>query len=108
MLSPRTFVSLLLLSSADAFTAPASKAVAPAGKLSARSPAIAMRGWQDPYKDAGIKVDKSLKVKGTSFDDEMNAINDNNNKLLAGGLFAMIAVIAVLVGTTTLQAGVLD
>ena len=101
----RLFVAAILLSGADAFspTARGFKQVV----VGARSPTINMRGWDDPYaQGAGFKTEK-LAAKKSSFDDEMDAINNKNNQVLGIALVAMIAVVAVLVGTTSMQAGVL-
>ena len=101
----RLFIASLLFASTDAF-APSARAVKPvAGGV--RSPAISMRGWEDPYaKGAGFKTDK-LNVKKNSFDEEMDEINSKNNQVLGIALFAMIGIIIALVGTTSIQAGVL-
>ena len=101
----RFFVAAMLLAGADAFslTAHGIKPVV----AGTRSPTINMRGWDDPYaKGAGFKTEK-LAAKKSNFDDEMDAINSKNNQVLGIALFAMIGIVAVLVGTTSMQAGVL-
>ena len=100
----RLFIASLLFASTDAF-APSARAVKPvAGGV--RSPAISMRGWGGPLREGrGFKTDN--RAKKNSLDEEMDEINSKNNQVLGIALFAMIGIIIALVGTTSIQAGVL-
>ena len=66
-----------------------------------RAAAVTMAGWNDEYGGTSFqqKAGKELKTKRTSFDDELDAANAENNKFMIGvsvGGIALIALIAAV------------
>ena len=86
----------LLVAGACAFTPVAHLAPRQIDRArSTAAPVIDMAGWNDPYDVRNNQKGKTLKVKKTSFDEEMEAINAENNKKLLVQLGGTLAAVGI-------------
>ena len=94
----------LLVAGACAFTPAAQLAPRQVDRArSSMAPAIEMAGWNDPYDVRNNVKGKKLDVKKSSFDEEMDAVNAENNKKLVvqlgGTLVAIVVPLAYYLST---------